>query len=379
MDDYPTNKLKWTAGALRMNQVQLIGTHNSYHRESPVVAKEAQAKILPNVTNYWYAHSPLDVQADYMSVRSFELDLLADPDGGAYARPLVIERSPGAKDPAPRDVMDRPGVKVLHVPDADVWSTCPTLIECLGVLRAWSRAHPDHVPIPVMLEFKTSEPLIAAGGGHSPVIPWNNTALLDDVDAEIRFVFAAHELITPDDLRGASGDPNLTLEQSVLRYGWPDLDSARGRVFFLMDNEAGPGSIAEVYTEGRPSLERRVIFTNSRPGSADCAFQKLNDPTGEVNQANIQEQVRRGYWVRTRADEPLTTLLGDDVTGMRDAALASGAQIVSTDFPAYGMSARWAVDYAVRFPGGKTAICNPVNAPGGCADVVLEPEEYVRR
>ena len=127
-----------------------------------------------------------------------------------------------------------------------------------------------------------------------------------------------------------------------------------------------------------PVVALRVIFTNSRPGSPDCAFQKLNDPRGE-NLANIQEQVRRGYWVRTRADEPMGTLLGDDVTGMRDAAFASGAQIISTDFPAYGMSARWAVDYAVRFPGGKTAICNPVNAPGGCADVVLEPEEYVRR
>ena len=115
MDDYPTNKLKWTAGALRMNQVQLIGTHNSYHRESPVVAKEAQAKILPNVTNYWYAHSPLDVQADYMSVRSFELDLLADPDGGAYARPLIADLAPGIEPPAPAEVMNRPGVKVVRI------------------------------------------------------------------------------------------------------------------------------------------------------------------------------------------------------------------------------------------------------------------------
>lgn len=249
-----------------------------------------------------------------------------------------------------------------------MWSTCHTFIECLGILQTWSRANPGHVPIPIMLEFKTSEPLIAAAGGRSPVIPWNDTALLDGVDAEIRSVFAPQELITADDLR--RGNLNQTLEASVLQRGWPDLDSARGRFLFLMDNEPGAGTVAEAYTTGRPSLEGRVIFTNSRPGRPDCAFQKLNDPRGD-NLANIQEQVRRGYWVRTRADEPLDTLLGDDVTGMRDAAFASGAQIVSTDFPAYGMSSRWGVDYAVRFSHGKTAVCNPVNGPEGCANVTL--------
>lgn len=352
-----------------MNQIQVIGTHNSYHRESPIDAKEVQAQILPNITNYYYSHAALDIQADYMSVRNFELDIFPDPEGGLYAHPLVTNLS--ATDPPPQDVMNKPGIKILHVSDADVWATCHTLVDCLTVVKKWSQAHPDHVPIPFMLEFKTAEAALVEHGG-APIIPWNNTALLDGLDAEIRSVFGPEQLITADDLRHGK----QTLEQSILTQGWPDLDSARGRVFFLMDN--APGPIRDVYTAGRPSLEGRVVFTNSEPGLADCAFQKLNDPRGEQNLANIQQQVKAGYWVRTRADEPLTTLLGDDVTSMRDQAFASGAQIVSTDFPAYGMTSRWDVDYAVRFKGGKAVVCNPVNGDKHCKDDKLEPEEYVK-
>ena len=88
--------------------------------------------------------------------------------------------------------------------------------------------------------------------------------------------------------------------------------------------------------------------------------------------------MKAGYWVRTRADEPLTTILSNDTTFMRESAFASGAQVVSTDFPSYGPTSRWHVDYAVRFPGDKAAVCNPVNSESNCAGKVLEPEEYVR-
>ncbi|KAI0901627.1 hypothetical protein F4806DRAFT_443922 [Annulohypoxylon nitens] len=358
---YTKNGLRWT-NSVRMNQVQVIGTHNSYHRESPLEAREVQAQLLPNVINYYYSHATLDIQASYQSVRSFELDIFADPDGGRYANPLVIRNS--STELPPQDVMNKPGVKVLHVADADVWPSCYTLINCLTVVKNWSLAHPDHVPIPFMMEFKTAE---TGTGGSVPPLPWNDTALLNDLDAEIRSVFPPSKLITADDLR--RGD--LTLEASVLKYGWPDLDSARGRVLFLMDN--APGPIRDVYTANRPSLEGRVIFTNSEPGLPDCAFQKLNDPRGATNLANIQEQVRAGYWVRTRSDEPLTTILSNDTTSMREAAFESGAQIVSTDFPVYGLTSRWHVDYAARLQGGKTVRCNPVTAGRSCVEGRLEP------
>ena len=57
---------------------------------------------------------------------------------------------------------------------------------------------------------------------------------------------------------------------------------------------------------------------------------------------------------------------------MREAAFASGAQILSTDWPVVGMGARYNTDYVVRFEGGASASCNPVNAPGSCAGGALE-------
>ena len=82
--------------------------------------------------------------------------------------------------------------------------------------------------------------------------------------------------------------------------------------------------------------------------------------------------------MRTRADEPMDTVLDDCSTVQRDAAFRSGAHIVSTDFQAYGMSSRWGCDYAARLDGHKGARCNPVNGPEGCDDRYgLEPVEYL--
>jgi len=165
-------------------------------------------------------------------------------------------------------------------------------------------------------------------------------------------------VITTDDVRR----PGLTLEQSVRRFGWPSLRKNRGKTMFLLDNE--PGAIRDAYTAGRPSLESRVIFTNSRPGRPDAAFIKRNEPR-DANTAQIQELVRQGYFVRTRSDLPLSTVTTGD-TSLLDAALRSGAQGISTDFPEVGMSARYGSDFVARIPGVGPARCNPVNARNNC-------------
>ena len=122
------------------------------------------------------------------------------------------------------------------------------LTACLRLVRQWSRANRRHVPLLVMLELKATDPVAGAVGGVR-VPPWDGQAL-DTLDREIRSVFRADELITPDDVRRRG----LTLEQSVLRRGWPTPRRARGRVAFLMDN--GPGPISAAYTAGRPQLSR---------------------------------------------------------------------------------------------------------------------------
>jgi hypothetical protein len=135
---------------------------------------------------------------------------------------------------------------------------------------------------------------------------------------------------------------------------------------FYFDNEpdvTNPNSTRTLYrNNGHESLQNRTVFTNSVEGDADAAFIKYNDPT---NTTDMQRLVRKGYILRTRADNPITTVLQRDTT-MRELAFKSGAQIVSTDYPQYGLSSRWDWDYAVQLPGAAVGRCNPITAPKWC-------------
>ena len=55
-------------------------------------------------------------------------------------------------------------------------SNCQPFIACLSEIRGWSRAHPDHVPIYILVETKTQEALPDVPGMASPE-PWTSSAL----------------------------------------------------------------------------------------------------------------------------------------------------------------------------------------------------------
>ena len=322
---------------LRLNQLQVIGTHNSYHLEAPPEQLEARVAVDPGAIELAYSHLPIPEQLSTQGVRQLELDVFADPDGSLW------------------DPVGTPGFKVFHEEQADPGTTCPTLVGCLTQVRDWSDAHPGHLPIAVLVELKDG---VEVPGPPDPV-PFT-AELTRALDAEIRSVFPEERLLTPDDVRGDAP----TLEAAVLAGGWPLVDDVRDRVLFLLDNKR------ELYVEGNPNLEGRVLFTPAEPGQPDAAFVKRNQPTG-ANREAIAELVRRGYLVRTRADIPVATPVSGD-TSRREAALASGAQFVSTDYPVAGMAERWGSDYVAAVPGGAPARCNPVNAPPGCLPTDLE-------
>jgi hypothetical protein len=293
-----------------------------------------------------YSHPSLTEQLN-LGVRKVELDIFSDSQGGLFANPaaprlLAKEGLPADPDFDPGGKMKQPGWKVIHVQDIDYRSNCQPLVECLTQLRDWSKAHPRHLPIYVLLETKSGNPRPDFMVNPEPV----TAASLDTLEAEILSVFPRSHLITPDDVRG--GLP--TLEQAVLTRGWPLLEQARGKLVFLFDQE----NVTPLYTKGRPSLEGRLIFTNAKPGQPGAAFLKLNDPTSP----QIAEMVKKGYLVRTMSDGGVEAVRQND-TKRRDAALASGAHIVSTD---YYFTKRAPSGYGVDLGGG-IARCNPVRAP----------------
>lgn len=340
----------------RMNDLTAVGTHNSYKLAIPPEEMAAMVAARGQVAlGVDYAHRPLAEQLD-AGARQLEIDVVADPRGGLYARPLTALGRGTILPPGIAAALARPGFKVLHMPDVDFRSSCPTFVACLTEVKAWSQAHPDHVPILILLNAKDGQASLP--GGVIP-LPFDEKAF-DALDAEIRSVFDDTQLITPDQVRGR----RATLREAVLADGWPSLATSRGKVFFALDES--PAKVA-LYRGARRSLEGRAMFVNTDEASPAAAYLTLNDPVGQKDR--IAAAVKAGFIVRTRADADTWAARANDVA-QRSAALTSGAQYVSTDY--LWPDPHFAGGYAVRLTGGDVAVCNPVRAADRCDGLALE-------
>ena len=345
---------------VKLNQIQVIGSHNSYNLGfAPSEEKFARMKFPKEYMSLEYRHGTLTHQLDG-GVRQLEIDIVQDPQGGRFAHPKIIEMTRQAGLPAdpdfdPKHEMDQPGFKVIHIADLNQRSSCHLLTACLAEIRAWSKAHPQHVPLFLLIETKEGG---TKGIPNSVVAEPFTAETFDALDKEIRSVFPDKEMVLPDDVRGSYP----TLDAAVRAGHWPTLAEARGKVIFLMDQK----HVGPIYTAGHPVLEGRVLFTNADAGQPDAAFVEENEGTP----AAIDSLVKEGYIVRARADEGTVAARSNDTT-RRDELMTSGAQMISTDYPLSEPS-QW-TGYSVGFDGGLPARCNIVNAPKGCKSNLLEP------
>ena len=303
---------------LRYDAVQVKGTHNSYHVETP-----------GNDVSYWhFSELPLDVQLDRQGVRQIELDLhwIKDDDGVHHH------------------------FEVFHVVAADEGTTCRQFQDCLRTIKSWSDRYPGHLPIYIQMEAKE---------GFDP-------ALADDfianLDRDMLAVFPRSRIFTPDDLRGSAASL-----PAAIANGWPTLAQLRGRVLFNFDNRS---EMRDAYTRGLTSLDGRLAFVDSDPGDPFGAISIQNDPTPDA--ANIAADLAAHFLVRTRADSDSVQALANDYSTF-DAALASGATFISTDYPAPVAG----TDYHIAIPDGTPARCNPVTAPSDCTSLALEDPAFV--
>jgi len=95
------------AGEPRLNQIQVIGTHNSYHlAPDPAVRALIAAAGRHRAEALDYSHRPLGEQYSQLGIRQIELDVYADPEGklfgyevgfpgGVVARPNPVNGDPG--------------------------------------------------------------------------------------------------------------------------------------------------------------------------------------------------------------------------------------------------------------------------------------------
>jgi hypothetical protein len=186
---------------------------------------------------------------------------------------------------------------------ADRRSTCPTLDVCLSAVRSWLEAHPKALPVYLIVEDKFGSP----------------TA----IDAAVQQALPGRLLVRPDEVVGGR---------------WPTLSTTRGRAIPVMIGTETRTAAMFVYASTGPN-----VAITSRP-----------DPIAQA--ADITALLNAGLVVRTQAD-------GDNLLidpKRRDAAAASGAQIVS------------ARDDGYLLPGGVSFRCDPV-APSPCRAADLEP------
>src|SRR5687767_7831321 len=92
-------------GSARINQIQVLGSHNSYKLAiDPSLLQILRESEGNRMQSLEYSHRPMEDQLD-LGLRSLEIDVLHDPEGGRYARPRGIDmvREKGLKAGPPYD------------------------------------------------------------------------------------------------------------------------------------------------------------------------------------------------------------------------------------------------------------------------------------
>ncbi|MGQ1909190.1 phosphatidylinositol-specific phospholipase C1-like protein [Marinifilum sp. RC60d5] len=305
---------------VRLNDIQVIGSHNSYKIaiEKPLwnyLAKVDSAKAM----SLQYGHISIKKQLE-LGLRNVELDVFNDPQGGHFSNPkgleLIRESGVEPKEYDSEQKLAEPGLKMFHIQDIDFRSHHLLFKDCLKMMKKWSDENPDHTPIFVLMNTKDQK----VKGTRDP-LPFTKEAL-DSLDKEINSVFSNDDLITPDLVRGDFE----SLEEAVLTNGWPKLDEVNGRFIFVLDEKEEK---INHYLEGHPSLKGRVLFVNSPEGNPEAAFRIINNPIRDFDY--IKSLVEKGYLVRTRADAGTKESRTLDYTRF-EKAKESGAQVISTDY-----------------------------------------------
>ncbi len=345
---------------LRLNQIQIIASHNSYKKRP----SEKEIKFLLKVKDKLgkennpialdYGHLPFDSQFTYFNVRGLEIDINPDPKGGFYYKRKINAFIHGLKQKSGVEELKQPGLKVLHIKDVDYETNYYTFKQSLVALKKWSDEHPNHLPMFINIESKDGAPGDESGllrfAGFKRGIKFD-LAQCDSIDSEIKSVFGNElkGLITPDAVRGNF----TTLDEMATKNAWPLLNESRGKVVFIME-----GGAVDSYLVNHTALKGRVMFVYSEPGKPEAAFVKRNDATRDKEK--IKDLVKHGYIIRTRSDAETWEARKNDYTDMNN-AFESGAQITSTDF--YQPDLRFST-FQVKFPDAGAGRKNVINSTG---------------
>ena len=295
---------------IRLNHLTMKGTHNSYHVKTPGVA------ILDPENNY--THADLDVQADRLGVRQFELD---------------VHYIPGM------------GLRVYHT-TLDPSTNCEGFAGCMSILLNWSISNPNHAPFWIFVEPKNA-PLVV-----------DELNILEMIQDEISATWPANKTLTPAEVQGGAPD----LRTAITTNGWPTLEESRGKTLFVLLDKT---EIRDLYVERNPTLENQTMFAIVEENHSLASIISFVNP--ETHGDRLRNASEMGFMVRTRPDE--ATNEAQEVNYSRfQLALDTGANFITTDFPGSDLE----VEYKIWLPEGPV-MCNSQTAPSHCDTRDIEP------
>ena len=282
-------------GGLKFNELRYVATHNSYQNES--VPELQKLYGLANRLTFGavpendgeFQSAPLWKQLD-QGVRSLELDIETMYTGGETS------------------------FVCLHSPVLDMTTNCYDLALALQEIRLWSDSHPKHLPITIIIEPKVA------------MLPLQDMDFFtrknaNALDALLRRVLGKTLLTPADMLRDYANFAEMRANDDWLR-----VDAMLGSVLVLLHST--PATNAYILQD--QSLRSQAMFPMLRTYEHKrpmASFLIENDPEKLKGRRSDLIDSEKCI-VRTRADS-----FGNPDKAQRMAALDSGGQIMSTDYP----------------------------------------------
>lgn len=289
------NVEKAVADGVKFNEVAYIGTHNSYQ----LAADDSYAQIYRKLSDATFGLVS-DQTADYNSET-----LTEQFNTGIRSIELDIET---------RVIDGKASFICTHEPGFNMNSSCADFALALEEIKLWSENNPGHLPITVIIEPK------------KVFIPVNDTVYFNpdyalELDSLLREALGS-TLLTPADMLGSYSDFAAMRNNN----GWLPLGDTLGKVLVLLHDT----TITSSYINADKTIKTQAMFPMLRYSDRDksyASFLLLNDSSDALVHAG--ELVDNGkFIVRTRADS-----FGYIDEDERAAAIKSGAQIISTDYP----------------------------------------------
>lgn len=306
---------RFAATILRANDVQTIGTHNSYHIKPPVaLAKE-----------WRYTHRGLREQLE-LGVRSlvrFSTIKLRAPLNQASQTyyDCRLQELDVHYDPIARTF------GVYHEPFVDCLSTCGCLTACMREVASWSASNPGHSMLKVVVEPKFNI------DAFNPYQGAEGTAHMRALQNHLMAVWPADKVLTPAMVQGDAP----TMRDAIRSCGWPSDHETRGHAMFILDAWT-ENADAGVALRALPEHERLFFIRGSDADAIqdDVAVVELSScecratMDADACATDTKRLVSDGYIVRAAMN--VAACVARNTTALEVGMLHAGVQILATDF-----------------------------------------------